>query len=210
MGLWAAIGLPGPIDTFKQALINLDIKSLQNMGEKKLKEILDKMNYGDYDNKDYLNLVFKKTTCGETQKIKNFFEFLLPYIPKTTGLESLIYKFWNYMREFEEEKGCNIRDSIVTLFTNYKYKKDLLENILEKIQYQIDQLRLTNRTEKEDNQIRAEIDATINYFTPLIQVLGGKPPKLVSKPLPNVTKKKKTVGGTRKKRKSMRKNRTRK
>ena len=107
------------------------------------------------------------------------------------------------MRRFENEMKCDIQTLLLKSMKklNPEKKQQLLKEIKMKRNDVNKYLYPQDIREGRDIKNLNEFDLK---FNPLIKSLGGIP-----LPAP-VSKIKKTVGGTRKKRKSMRKNRTRK
>jgi hypothetical protein len=199
-----------PIDTFKQALRWLEIEKLKTLNEKgDLQTIIKKMDReNEYDHEHYLFLMFvtnddaiygpkKKCDTDTINKIVTIFNYLLPFLP--------IYplcNFWDRMRRFENEMKCDIQTLLLPSMKKLNpEKKQLLLKEIEMKRNNVNKyLYPGDIREGKDIKNLNEFDLK---FNPLIKSLGGIPP-------PAPVSKIKKIGGTRKKRKSMRKNRTRK
>jgi hypothetical protein len=205
-----------PLNTFKNALIQLKIETLKTLNIKKgdlptdLQTIIKKMDKKkEYDLEDYLFLMFvtsddpifgpeKKCDTDTINKIVEIFNYLLPFLP--------IYplcNFWDRMRRFERSKGCNIQTLLLPSMKKLTDEKKQL--LLKEIRSQRNDVNkyLYPGDIREGKDIKNLNEFDLK-FNPLIKSLGGIPPPAA------VSKIKKTVGGTRKKCKPMRKNRTRK
>ncbi len=178
-----------PIDIFKDALRSLHYNKLKNMKEEDIETIISNMNKTGGPAKDYFNLIFEKKTCEQEEDIKETCNYLLMFLSAP-----LAFEFWDVMRDFELKTECDIQTALIPLLKDSQLPVGNIGNeLLVKIQKQR-KVVIVNKGDLQKFDLK---------FNSLNVELSGKP-------LATMSKKPKTVGGTRKKRKSMRKNRTRK
>lgn len=170
----------------------------------------------------YMNSLIEDKGCEKYKNITKILTMFQPFLLSKSAKE----KIFDIMTQEEITnkcgKGITIQQLIANVFTNYNDKKELIELLQKDLKRSTDTLNnlsVVNPRSKEKND--AEIKQLKASLKPLLIVLGWseqqgwEPPAPVPKikgkaPPPLVSKKPKTVGGTRKKCKPMRKNRTRK
>ena len=212
------------IEDALESLEDEDVEMLQN--NKFFKDTLTNENRDYHLVKEligYMDSLIEDKKCNQYKNIQIILTMFQPFLFSESAKE----KIFNIMTQVDItntcEKGNTIQQLIANVFTNYKDKKGLitlLQNELKRETNILNNLSVKNPRSKEKND--AKINKLKASLKPLLKVLGWleqqgwEPPASVPKIKGKAqggtpaSVQKKTVGGTRKKCKSMRKNKTRK
>lgn len=165
----------------------------------------------------YMDSLIENKKCEQYNNIQIILTMFQPFLFSESAKE----KIFNIMTQVDItntcEKGNTIQQLIANVFTNYEDKKGLktlLQNELKRETNILNNVSDKNPRSKEKND--AKINKLKASLKPLLKVLVWEPPASVPKKKGNapggqpVSVQNKTVGGTRKKCRPMRKNKTRK